>query len=59
MRVIYEIDSTLYNTKKKQTRTERGWVEEYYYSFFKNLIRKAKQPLAIYRYQLSSSFVYL
>ena len=44
--------------KRKKRKTEQKGEVEHYYSFFLNLIRKSKQPLAIYRYQLLSSFVY-
>ena len=49
MRLIYENDTTLYNTKKTQTRTKRDRLKNNII-FFRKLIRKSKQPLAIYRY---------
>ena len=44
--------------KKTQTRTKSDKLKNTL-SSFRNLIRKSKQPVAIYRYQLLSSFVYL
>ena len=57
MRLIYEIDKTLYNLKKTQTRTKRDKLKNTITLFLRNLIRKSKQRLTLYRYQLFSSFV--
>ena len=56
MRLIYENDTTLFNTKETQTRRKK---DKFKNIFFRILFRKWKQPLAIYRYQLLSSVVYL
>ena len=44
--------------KRTQTKTKRVKLKNTI-TFFRNLIRKSKQPLAIYRYQLLSSLFYL
>ena len=45
--------------KIRKNNANQNKVKEHYYSFFRNLFRKSKQPLAIYQYQLLSSFYYL
>ena len=59
MRLIYENDTIGKCEKKTQTRTKRDKLKNTITLFFRNLIRKSKQPLDLYRYQLISSFVYL
>ena len=50
MRLIYEIDTTLYNTKKTQTRTKRDKLKNTSTLFIRKLMGKSQQSLAIYRY---------
>ena len=59
MKLSYKNDTTLYKTKKNANQNKKNKLKNTITFLFKNLNRKSKQPLAIYRYHLLSSFVYL